>query len=174
MAERTSIAHPAGDRAREQEPTPGWRVRRARGSDARAVAEAVRALLEELGGKPPHLAAIEREAHALARDEELGALLVAESGAGLVGLLGASWQSALHIPGRYGLIQELWVHPSWRGQAIGADLLEGVFATARHLRIARLEVGLPRDGFAGLQATEAFYRRNGFEVLGTRMRRSLL
>jgi GNAT superfamily N-acetyltransferase len=154
--------------------TSEWRVRRARSSDARAIAEAVRALLLELGGKPAAARAIEREAQALLSEPESGALLVAESPAGLVGLLGASWQSALHIPGRYGLIQELWVHPSWRGRAIGGDLLDGVFAIAKELRIARVEVGLPSDGFAGLSATEAFYRGNGFELLGARMRRTLL
>lgn len=152
-----------------------WRVREATPSDARAVAEAVRALLVELGGRPAVVDAIEREAQALLRDPEAGALLVAESnGTGLVGVLGASWLTALHIPGRYGLIQELWVHPSWRGLTIGHDLLEGVFALASKRRIARVEVGLPSDGFAGLAATEAFYRGNGFELLGARMRRTLL
>jgi hypothetical protein len=31
-------------------------------------------------------------------------------------------------------------------------------------------VGLPREGFPGLEATEAFYARNGFTPLGKRMR----
>lgn len=166
---------PASQTARTRETTATWRVREATPSDARAVAEAVHALLVELGGKPAAVDAIEREAQALLGDPEAGALLVAESGGtGLVGVLGASWLSALHIPGRYGLIQELWVHPSWRGLTIGQDLVEAVFALASKRRIARVEVGLPSDGFAGLAATEAFYRGNGFELLGARMRRTLL
>jgi GNAT superfamily N-acetyltransferase len=155
-------------------PTPDWRVRSAHASDAPAVAAAVRELLLELDGTPAPAPAIEAAARALLEDGDSGALLVAETDAGLVGVLGASWQSALHIPGRYGLIQELWVHPSWRGRAIGSDLLTAVFALARELRIARLEVGLPGDGFAGIRATEAFYRGNGFRLLGARMRRTLL
>lgn len=166
---------PAGQTAPTRETAARWHVREAAPADARTVAEAVRTLLKELGGRPPAVEAIEREARALIRDPEAGALLLAESdGTGLVGVLGASWLSALHIPGRYGLIQELWVHPSWRGLTVGHDLIEGVFALARALRIARVEVGLPSDGFAGLQATEAFYRGNGFELLGARMRRTLL
>jgi GNAT superfamily N-acetyltransferase len=169
MDERASVA------AATRETAATWRVREATPGDARAIAEAVHALLVELGGKPAAVDAIEREAQALLRDPDMGALLVAETGeVGLVGVLGASWLSALHIPGRYGLIQELWVHPSWRGLTIGHDLLDAVFALARELRIARVEVGLPSDGFAGLAATEAFYRRNGFELLGARMRRTLL
>jgi ribosomal protein S18 acetylase RimI-like enzyme len=167
MSERGAIA--------AVDPVSGWRVRQATPSDAGAIAEAVRALLLELGGRPAEASAIESAALALLGDPEAGVLLVAQSGgAGLVGLLGASWQSALHIPGRYGLIQELWVHPTWRGRAVGGDLLESVFAIARERRIARVEVGLPSDGFAGLAATEAFYRGHGFELLGARMRRTLL
>ncbi|HEY3759488.1 MAG TPA: GNAT family N-acetyltransferase [Solirubrobacteraceae bacterium] len=147
-----------------------WHVRAADHSDAPAIAAAVHELLLELGGKPASRSAIEAAARAVLGDRQAGALFVAERGGELVGVLGASWQSALHIPGRYGLIQELWVHPSWRGRAIGGDLLEAIFALARELRIVRVEVGLPRDGFVGLRATEAFYRGNGFELLGARMR----
>jgi GNAT superfamily N-acetyltransferase len=151
----------------------GWQVRAAAAQDATAIAAAVRELLLELGGEPAPASTIADAARSLLEDRRAGALLVAQDGAELVGLLGASWQSALHVPGRYGLIQELWVHPSWRGRALGSDLLDAVFALARELGIARIEVGLPRDGFAGLRATEAFYRGNGFQPLGTRMRRSL-
>ncbi|HSZ70733.1 MAG TPA: GNAT family N-acetyltransferase [Solirubrobacteraceae bacterium] len=150
--------------------THDWRVRRADAGDAPAIAAAVRELLLELGGKPAAVSAIEAAARALLSDRDAGALLVARAEEGLVGVLGASWQSALHIPGRYGLIQELWVHPAWRGRAIGGDLLAAVFALARELRVTRVEVGLPRDGFAGLRATEAFYRGHSFELLGARMR----
>jgi GNAT superfamily N-acetyltransferase len=99
---------------------------------------------------------------------------VAPGGAGsIVGVLGVSWQSAIHIPGRYGLIQDLWVDPSWRGGGVGAGLLVALFELAREREVARLEVGLPRERFAGLAATEAFYVANGFSALGARMRRSL-
>jgi GNAT superfamily N-acetyltransferase len=168
------MSSPASLEPGSARPALGWRVRTAAPGDAPAIAGAVRELLLELGGSPAPASAIAAAARALLEDRELGALLVAETGEGLVGLLGASWQSALHVPGRYGLIQELWVHPSWRGHAIGSDLLEAIFALARDLRIVRVEVGLPQDGFAGIRATEAFYRGNGFKLLGTRMRRTLL
>jgi GNAT superfamily N-acetyltransferase len=161
-----------GAASTEPKPTAAkdWRVRTATASDAPAIAVAVRELLSELGGKPAPAEAIEAAAHRLLGDRESGALLVARGDEQLIGVLGASWQSALHIPGRYGLIQELWVHPSWRGRAIGGELVDAVFSLARKLRIARVEVGLPRDGFVGLDATEAFYRGRGFELLGARMR----
>ncbi len=91
----------------------------------------------------------------------------------IVGVLGASWQTAIHVPGRYALVQDLWVAPSHRGQAIGGALLDALFARAREQAMARVEVGLPRESFPGIRATEAFYLHNGFAPLGARMRRLL-
>ncbi len=151
----------------------GWRVRRAAGGDVTSVASAVGELLRELGAVPPPLSGIEAAARMLLDDPRAGALLVAEGDGAIVGVLGASWQSALHIPGRYALIQDLWVHTSWRGAGVGGGLLAALFEFARERGLARVEVGLPREHFAGLAATEAFYRANGFAPLGARMRRSL-
>jgi GNAT superfamily N-acetyltransferase len=130
-------------------------------------------LLVELGGKPAAPAALEETARALIDDGDAGVLLVAESDGEIVGVLGVSWQIAIRIPGRYGLIQELWVHPSWRGRTIGGDLLVALSTLARHRQVTRLEVGLPSKRFPHLTATEAFYLNNGFGTIGTRMRRLL-
>ncbi len=167
-----------------------WHVRLAGDHDVSTVAAAVGELLVELGGIPPAAPAMEAAARELVDDRSGGALLVAEAGgagsaaaseagavassAAIVGVLGASWQSAIHIPGRYALIQDLWVHPSWRGAGVGGGLLAALFELAREREVACIEVGLPRARFAGLAATEAFYLANGFAPLGARMRRSLL
>jgi GNAT superfamily N-acetyltransferase len=154
----------------EREELPAWRVRAAEHRDAEAVAEAVAKLLTELGATPPPAQEMRQATRALLQDPQSGALFVAESEGVLVGVITASWQSAIHVPGRYGLIQDLWVQSSWRSRAIGAGLLAALFERARELGIGRLEVGLPKESFAGLQATEAFYRANGFTSLGPRMR----
>jgi branched-chain amino acid aminotransferase len=153
----------------------GWRVREASARDAPAVAAAVAELLVELSGKGPAAGELEEATRELAGDRRAGALLVAEAGdAGtIVGVLAASWQHAIHVPGRYGTIQDLWVHPEWRSRAIGRDLIEAFCDLARREGAKRLEVGLPRESFARIEATEAFYRANGFEHLGPRMRRKL-
>jgi GNAT superfamily N-acetyltransferase len=153
--------------------TACWYVRAACEDDVAAVASAVSALLVEIGGIPPAAPAMQASAHALIADGERGVLLVAEAAGALVGVLAASWQTAIHVPGRYALIQDLWVHPSWRSRAIGADLIAALADLADGRQIARIEVGLPQTSFAGLEATAAFYRRNGFTPLGVRMRRLL-
>lgn len=150
-----------------------WSVRSAAASDAPAVATAIEALLAELGGNCPARARLEAEARRLVAEPGEGAILVAEADGEIVGLLGASWQRALHVPGRYATIQDLWVAAEWRSAGVGAGLVEALATLARERGAARLEVGLPRESFAAIARTEAFYGANGFEHLGPRMRRSL-
>jgi GNAT superfamily N-acetyltransferase len=150
-----------------------WEVREATHSDVPAVVASVSGLLEELGGKATQSEAHEQTAHALIDDGSAGILLVAENLEDIVGVLGVSWQIAIRIPGRYGLIQELWVHPAFRGMTIGGDLVAALLEIARKQGVARLEVGLPSERYPHLNATEAFYVSNGFTTIGTRMRRLL-
>jgi GNAT superfamily N-acetyltransferase len=157
----------------EEEWEVSWEIREATHADVPAVAMGVNRLLEELGGKAPATDELEQTAHALIDDGSAGALLVAENLDEVVGVLGVSWQMAIRVAGRYGLIQELWVHPAFRGMTIGGDLVVALFDVARREGVARLEVGLPSERFPHLGATEAFYVNNGFTTIGTRMRRLL-
>jgi GNAT superfamily N-acetyltransferase len=164
--------------------TSSWHVRAACHGDVRGIAAAVAALLDELTGTPDgsassapatqrDLPAMEDSARALIDDPRAGALLVSEAAGAIVGVLAASRQSAIHVPGPYLLIQDLWVHPSWRERTVGNRLLAALFELARDSDIDRVEVGLPRTSFQRFGATEAFYLANGFTANGPRMRRIL-
>jgi GNAT superfamily N-acetyltransferase len=165
------------DSAKSQEVSGegGCRVREATEADLGAVAAAVGELLVELSGGGPDAGELEAASVELVRDRGLGVLLVAEAGGedGIVGILAASWQHAIHVPGRYGTIQDLWVHPEWRSRAVGHELVEAYCEIARREGAKRIEVGLPREDFERIDSTTAFYRANGFEHLGPRMRRKL-
>ena len=152
-------------------PATSWIVGRASHADLAGVVVGVQELLLELGGMPPPADALEQTVRELTDDRGAGALLVARVGADVIGVLAASWQLAIHVPGQYATIQDLWVHPTWRSRSIGADLLDALVELACARGIARIEVGLPREGFRALRATEAFYLENDFEPLGPRMRR---
>jgi branched-chain amino acid aminotransferase len=152
---------------------PAVSVREAREQDLEAIVACVSDLLRELGSEPPPASAMLQSTRTLFEDPAAGALLVAQAGEAIVGVLAASWQLALHVPGRYALIQDLWVHPDWRSRAVGGELLAALFALAHARGMARAEVGLPRESFPAIAATEAFYVRNGFAPLGPRMRRLL-
>lgn len=173
--------------------TAGWEVRPAREEDAPAVAAAVAALVGELGGSPPARSAIEAEAHAHIADPSLGIVLVATTtgmssqlsphsgakceltgGVGeFVGVLTASWARAVQVAGRLLTIEVLWTRRESRDQGVGAALVDALAAAAAAEGAGRVEVGLPREGFAALRATERFYLANGFERLGPRMRRAV-
>jgi GNAT superfamily N-acetyltransferase len=133
----------------------------------------VEALLTELGGRRPPPAALEAEAGALIEDPSEGEVLVADAGGEIVGVLAASWLRAIHVPGRYVVVEDLWVDSDWRSAGVGAALIEALATIARERGAARLEVGLPRETFAAIAKTETFYSANGFEHLGPRMRRLL-
>jgi GNAT superfamily N-acetyltransferase len=94
-------------------------------------------------------------------------------GDGIVGVLAASWGRALHVPGRYLTIQDLWVRGEWRSAGVGAELVEALADRATAEGVRRIEVGLPRESFEAIRATERFYFGAGFEHLGPRMRRLL-
>jgi GNAT superfamily N-acetyltransferase len=148
-------------------------VREAGAGDVEEVAAAVENLLVELGGRRPERPALEAEVRALLDDPEGGSVLIAEADGEIVGVLSASWQRAIHVPGVYATIQDLWVDGAWRSRGVGAELVEAIASQARARGVSRLEVGLPRETFAAIASTESFYERNGFEHLGPRMRRLL-
>lgn len=150
--------------------TVSWRVRGAEQEDVAAIASGVWKLLEEIGAAPPSSQALQEATRALLEEPAAGVVLITEADGALIGLLAASWLSAIHIPGRYGLIQDLWVEPAWRNRAVGAGLLAALLERTRECGLSRVEVGLPRESFPALSNTEAFYRANGFEPLGSRMR----
>ncbi|MCU1675436.1 MAG: Branched-chain-amino-acid transaminase [Frankiales bacterium] len=147
-------------------------VRAALVDDVPAVAEAVRELLVELGGTPPAAVAMEAAARTVIEDGDAGAVFVADAAGTVVGVLAASWPLAIHGGGTYGLIQDLWVAPTWRSRAVGVELLSAFVALASTRTVSRIEVGIPRDGFPALEATRRFYDANGFSMVGARMRRS--
>jgi GNAT superfamily N-acetyltransferase len=151
----------------------GWEVRTARTEDAPAVAAAVSTLLEELGGKPPAIDAIESEARAHIENPSLGIVLVATTGGDAVGVLTASWARAIQVAGRLLTIEVLWTRREWRDRGVGAGLVEALAVAAAAEGAGRVEVGLPRESFPALRATERFYLANGFERLGPRMRRAV-
>ena len=121
------------------------KVRAATADDAPAVAKAVEELLIELGGERPSATALEEAVRRLAEDPEAGALLVAEEDERLLGVLAASWQYAIHVPGRYGTIQDLWVHPEWRSRSLGRELILALVRSGERGRSAATR-GRPAAG----------------------------
>jgi ribosomal protein S18 acetylase RimI-like enzyme len=169
----SSGSPPSGEPALADAQRPRIEIRTAAHGDVAALVAGVAELLLEIGGKAASSEQLEEAAHALIDDPDGGLVLIAACAGEIVGVLGASWQSAIRIPGRYALIQELWVAASHRHLQIGTQLLDELALAAARRRIVRLEVGLPNERFPALADTEAFYAANDFTPVGTRMRRLL-
>ena len=123
---------------------------------------------------PPALPAMQATRAVAARRRDAGMLLVAEAAGTLVGVLAASWQTAIHAAGPLRADPGPVGAPGRGAAARSArELLAALCELASRREIACIEVGLPRESFAAAGATEAFYRANGFEPLGPRMRRLL-
>ena len=154
---------------------PPWWVRDGSRHDVPEIARALAQLLTELGGKAPSEHELQTAAAEVIADPDRGCVLVADTvDEGLVGVLAASWQHAIHVPGRYCILQDLWTRHEWRSQGVGAGLVLELLERMREEGVDRIEVGLPSERFGALAATEAFYRENGFALLGPRMRQVLL
>jgi GNAT superfamily N-acetyltransferase len=148
-----------------------WVVRAAVEADAESVAAGVHSLLVELGADPPAPERLAEAARTILADPHAGMVFVAQAGDDVIGVLSASLQQAIHVPGRYATVQDLWVDPAWRGHLIGAGLVDALVAAAGEDGLKLIEVGLPKASYRRLEATEGFYLANGFTAVGPRMRR---
>lgn len=83
-----------------------------------------------------------------------------------LGFISAVEMRALYAGGCFGVIPELYVRPSFRGEGIGRALLGAVKAQGRHRSWTRLEVTTPP--LPQFERTLSFYEREGFEVAGGR------
>jgi GNAT superfamily N-acetyltransferase len=96
------------------------------------------------------------EADASARSEGLqSADFFAESGSGVVGLVGA--YRATDVPATVELVS-MWVEPSRRAEGVGARLVEAVFAWARDTQADRVALRVTR----GNEPAIALYSKTGF------------
>lgn len=89
-----------------------------------------------------------------------------EAGGSPLGFISAVEMRALYAGGCFGVIPELYVRPSFRGEGIGRAMLEAVKAQARQRGWTRLEVTTPP--LPQFERTLSFYQREGFEVAGGR------
>ncbi len=162
------MSEPAGDRGAGDDPAGDRCGRRA------AVAAAVEQLLVELGGRRPPRAELEAEVRAALEDP--GDRRDARR-RGRGGDRRRAQRQLAAGPARAGPLRDdpgpLGATPSGAAAGVGAALVEALAALCREQGVARIEVGLPRESFDAIRATEAFYLGNGFEHLGPRMRRLL-
>lgn len=149
-------------------------VRMAKDEDFPQVITKVTALLRELSGNENREISNASETYAtLLQNPAQGGILVAEAEGGeIVGILTYGFGYALRTGGKHGVIQELWIDPSCRGQQIGTSLLEELFTKLRGI-CDRVEVGMPGESYSGTPRTTNFYKTAGFVEIGMRAFKNL-
>ena len=134
--------------------------------DRDEVLRLVSELLVELGGAPPTAEAMTPVFERLVSGADDGFIALGEVDGRAVSVCTASFVQSLRTAGRHAVFQEMYVEPHARSTGVGAAVLRFALdhAVATGCRI--VELGTPRVGERAIQ----FYERNGFEVVGARLR----
>jgi GNAT superfamily N-acetyltransferase len=133
-------------------------------------------LLDELGAEGREFAGTDKAG----LNTDLGAglacggfvsLLARDDDGEAVGVLTLSETFAIYAGGHYGVVEEMYVRPSFRGKGVGRALLEEAVTVAADRGWPRLEVTAPEDDADGGAAR--FYEQGGFRFSGNKLRRLL-
>ncbi len=150
-------------------------IRKAGARDSNIVAEMAAQLLSELSGNPVGIKPLLGIAKVLLASESSHfTVLLAYPGddpSRYVGLLTIAEVSALYACGSFGVIQEFYVAPAERSKGIGHLLLKEAINHGRQCGWSRIEVGAP--DLPKWVRTVDFYRREGFQEIGPRLKLAL-
>ena len=136
----------------------------------------VEALLAELGDEGQEFAGIDRDKLRVDLARNLGsgrflALLAKDASDAPIGVLTLSESFALYAGGEYGVIDEMYVRPEYRGRGVGRALVEAAVAIAQQRGWFRLDVTGPEgEGADSAGAVRHFYEKAGFEFTGAKLR----
>ncbi len=89
---------------------------------------------------------------------EVGQILVVRDDASVVGMVNLLFTVSTALGGRVGLLEDMIVHPSWRGGGAGSLLLQFAITAARSAGCLRLTLLTDRTN----EAAQRFYGRQGF------------
>lgn len=147
-------------------------TRFAENRDCNGISNMVESLISELTGEKEYkFSDSGRNSVAMIlENSDIGFYVVAENASELIGFGGVSFQYAARTYGCYAILQELYVKSEARSLDIGAKLMHQIVKAIRIHNVTILEVGLPRHRYSGLSRVSAFYHKQGFTLVGDRMR----
>ena len=134
--------------------------------DRDEVLRLVSELLVELGGVPPTAEAMTPVFERLVSGGDDGFIALGEVDGRAVAVCTVSFVQSLRTAGRHAVFQEMYVEPHSRSTGVGADVLRFALGHAVATGCRIVELGTPRVGERAI----SFYERNGFEVVGARLR----
>ena len=151
-------------------------IRKANYNDHETVAEMIAFLLAELKGKYVDISrflSVAKECLSKKTNSFTAYLAYVKNAerCQCIGIITVSKVFAIYAGGNIGVIQEFYVSPNERSKGIGKQLLKCVINQGHQNGWKRIEVGAP-----SLQQGESpmeFYLREGFEIVGPRLKMDL-
>jgi GNAT superfamily N-acetyltransferase len=147
------------------------RIRRASVNDSEVVATLVFELIQELSAPKPASvtkAAVLGTTLELLSGSLVSAFLAESDDRDPAGVLTLNACAAIYAGGRFGEITELYVRPAFRSQKIGTQLIQAAIEFGKAQGWTRLEVCAPP--VPPWERSVSFYQRNGFLLLGPRLK----
>ena len=138
--------------------TDTLQIRPATGSDIGALVGLLAWLFAQEADFAPDAAKQERGLRLILEQPAVGRIYCAVAGDVVVGMVSLLFTVSTAEGGRAAWLEDMVVHPDWRGQGIGARLLQEAIRQARVAGCCRIT--LLTD--AGNAAAQEFYGRAGF------------
>jgi GNAT superfamily N-acetyltransferase len=135
------------------------------------VATLVFELIEELSAPKPAAvakAAVLKTTRELLAGSLISAFLAESNNSDPAGVLTLNACAAIYAGGRFGEITELYVRPPFRSQSVGAQLIQAAVEFGKVQGWTRLEVCAPP--VPPWERSVSFYQKNGFLLLGPRLK----
>jgi len=152
-------------------------VRRATGKDSELLAGKICALLQDFNLRNGsnfdiNVSKIEATCSELLPRDNFAAFIACEDRSGEAnGIITIAQATAIYNGGDFGVITELYVDRDLRSLGIGKLLIEAALSFARAQNWKKVEVGAPnKDEWP---RTIEFYKKNGFEEKGPKLRITL-
>lgn len=137
-------------------------IERAREHDIEALCELLSVLFAQEAEFTPDREAQRRGLARIIGDADVGVILVAREGGGIVGMANLLYTVSTALGTRVALLEDMVVAPHVRGWGVGSALLAQAIAVAREQGCGRIT--LLTDG---VNATaQRFYARHGFSMSG--------
>jgi GNAT superfamily N-acetyltransferase len=86
----------------------------------------------------------------------------------IVGVITIQEAFAFYTNGKYGIINEFYIKPSFRSKGLGEILIKETIRVAKHKNWRRIDVAAPPGN--EWERTKEFYIKNGFQYTGPKLK----
>jgi GNAT superfamily N-acetyltransferase len=136
------------------------RIRQATRDDIPQLCELLAILFEQEADFQPDTAKQTAALHEIIEHPEAGHILVLRTGDDVCGMVNLLYTISTACGGRVALLEDMIVHPAWRGDGLGSELLQSAVTLARSQGCRRITLLTDRANDSAIR----FYQRHGFAV----------